>query len=177
MTDLDRSLAGDHAAVAAFLALADGAGAAWAVPRAPGKWSPSQVAEHVARILEESALVASGAPSKFPTISIFLRPLVRALIFNRILKRKAFLKMKASEAFNPTSGLATPAEARVRLEGALARFDQACRARAVSGQDVASSIFGTVSVADFARFQELHIRHHLLQMPGAASSRGDSMAV
>jgi hypothetical protein len=29
-------------------------------------------------------------------------------------------------------------------------------------------MFGRVSMADFARFQELHVRHHILQMPGAA---------
>ena len=168
MPDLDVSLAGVHAAVAALLATADGAGAAWTVPREPGKWSPSQIVEHVARIMEESANVASGAPSKFPTISFPLRPIVRVLVFKRILRRNAFLKMKASEALDPTAGSATPAEGRVRLEGALTRFDQACRARAASGQDVGSTIFGAVSVADFARFQELHVRHHLLQMPGAA---------
>jgi hypothetical protein len=173
MPDLETSLAGDHAAVAALLAAADRAGAAWTVPRAPGKWSPSQVVEHVTRILEESANVASGAPSKFPKMPFFVRPIARALVFNRTLRKNAFPdKMKASAAFDPASGpapapgSATPPEARVRLEGALKRFDQACRARAASGQDVMSTIFGAVSVADFARFQELHIRHHYLQMPG-----------
>jgi hypothetical protein len=168
MPDLDLSLTDVHAAGAALLASVDNAGAAWIVPRAPGKWSPSQVVEHVARILEESANVASGAPSKFPRIPVFLRPIVRSLVFNRILRRKAFLTMKASEALDPAAGSATPAEGRVRLEGALTRFDQACRAREASGQNVASTIFGSVSAADFARFQELHIRHHLLQMPAAA---------
>ena len=172
---LDMSLAGDHAAVDALLAAADRAGAAWTVPRAPGKWSPSQVVEHVARILEESANVASGAPSKFPKIPFFVRPIVRALVFNRTLRKNAFPnKMKASAAFDPASGSdpapgsATPPEAHLRLEGALNRFDQACRARAASGQNVMSTIFGAVSVEDFARFQELHIRHHYLQMPGVA---------
>ena len=172
MSDLDVSLAGDRAAVAALLAAADRAGAAWTVPRAPGKWSPAQVVEHVARILEESANVASGAPSKFPTIPFFLRPIVRALVFRRTLTKNAFPRMKASTAFDPASksepasGSATPSEARARLEGALNRFDQACRARAASGQAVMSTIFGEVPVAEFARFQELHIRHHYLQMPG-----------
>ena len=87
MSDLDLSLAGVHAAVAEFLATGDAAEATWTMPRAPGKWSPSQVVEHVARIMEESA--------------------------------------------------------------------------------VASTIFGTVSVADFARFQELHVRHHLRPLAGA----------
>jgi hypothetical protein len=174
MSDLSVSLAGDHAAVAALLAAADATGASWTVPRAPGKWSPSQVVEHVARILEESANVAAGAPSKFPKIPFFIRPIVRAIVFNRTLARNAFPKMKASPAFDPASGSdpapgsATPALARLRMEAALNRFDQACRARAASGRDVVSTIFGTVPVAEFARFQELHIRHHHRQMPGVA---------
>jgi hypothetical protein len=168
MSELNTSLAGVHAAIGALLATADGVGSAWKVPRAPGKWSPSQVVEHVARIMEESAKVAAGAPSAFPTVRFFLRPIARVLVFKRILRRKAFLKMKAIEAMDPPAGSATPAKARARLEAVLTRFDKACRARAASGQDVASTIFGAVPVADFARFQELHIRHHHLQLPGAA---------
>ena len=167
MPDIDRSLAKLRAAVGELVAAADRAGASWTKPRAPGKWSPSQVVEHVARIMEESANVAADRPSKFPTIPFFLRPIVRVLVFKRTLWRKAFPKMKAIAAFVPAAGSATPADGCVRLQGALAWFDQACRARAASGQDVASSIFGAVSVADFARFQELHVRHHLMHMPGA----------
>jgi hypothetical protein len=169
MADLETSLAGDHAAVAALLAAADRAGATWTVPRAPGKWSPSQVVEHVARIMEESANVASGIPSRFPTVPFFLRPIVRLMMFRRILRRNAFLKMKTGEGFDPPAGSATATQARVRLEAALTWFDQACRARADSGLEVASTIFGAVSVPDFVRFQELHIRHHLLQMPDPLS--------
>ena len=165
-SELNTSLRGVHDAIGALLATADGIGSAWKVPRAPGKWSPSQVVEHVARIMDESAKAAAGAPSAFPTIHPFLRPIVRVLVFKRILRRKAFLKMKAIEAMDPPTGSTTPREARVRLDAVLSRFDQACRARAASGQDVASTIFGAVSVADFARFQELHVRHHHLQLPG-----------
>src|SRR5712692_1944198 len=148
MSDL-QSLADLHAAVATFLATVDSVGATWTVPRAPGKWSPSQVVEHVARIMEESANVVAGAPSKFPTLPIVLRPVARLLVFRRILRRGAFLQMKAFESFKPAVGPNTVAAGRVRLEQALTRFDQACRARAASSRDVASTIFGTVSVADF----------------------------
>ena len=168
MPEIERPLAAVHAAVAELVAAAEAVGLAWTTPRAPGKWSPSQVVEHVARIMEESANVAADRPSKFPTIPFFLRPIVRVLVFKRTLWRKAFPKMKAIAAFVPAAGSATPADGCVRLQGALTRFDQACRARAASGQDVASTIFGAVPVADFARFQELHVRHHILQMPGAA---------
>jgi len=168
MPDIDLPLAGVHAAVAELVAAAERLEIAWTKPRAPGEWSPSQIVEHVARIMEESANVASNRPSKFPTVPFFVRPIARILVFKRTLWRNAFPKMKAIAAFVPAAGSATPADGRVRLHGALASFDQACRVRAASGQDVASSIFGNVPVADFATFQELHIRHHILQMPGAA---------
>jgi hypothetical protein len=168
MSELNTSLRSLDTTVSAILATADGVGSAWKIPRAPGKWSPSQVLEHVARIMDESAKVVAGAPSAFPTMPFLLRPIIRLLVFRRILRRKAFLKMKAIEAMDPPVGPATPAAARVRLKAVLARFDQASRARAASGQDVASPIFGAVPVADFARFQELHVRHHHLQLPGVA---------
>jgi hypothetical protein len=55
---------------------------------------------------------------------------------------------------------------------ALARFEQECRRRAASGQHVASSGFGRVSVEDLVRFQALHTRHPCKQMPGATLKTG-----
>ena len=167
MVDVNDALAAHRAAVMDFVAAAERSAATWTMPRAPGKWSPSQVVEHVARGLEGSANFLSGAPSILPPLPAFLRPLAR-LYFNRILKKDAFPKgWKSHKALDPTGGPATPAEARVRLEGALDRFDQECRRRAASGQNVAHPVFGTVSVEDFARFMALHTRHHCKQMPGA----------
>lgn len=91
--DLETALADHRAAVAALSAASEQSGDRWLAPPSPGKWSPSQVVEHVARALEESGHVAAGRPSKFP------------------------------------------------------------------------SIFGRVTVADYARFQACHTRHHLKQMP------------
>ncbi len=166
-----QALANLRTAVDGFLATVDKAGATWRQPRAPGKWSPSQVVEHVARIMEESANVAAGAPSKFPILPRAVRPVARLLVFRRILRRGRFLRMQAIDAFKPAEGPETPAAGRTRVEGALARFDHACRARAASNQAVASTLFGRVSVADFARFQELHVRHHHEQIGGAMAGR------
>ncbi len=166
MADVDAALRGNQDAIRDLIAAAERSGGVWTVPRAPRKWSPSQLVEHVARALEESAHVVSGAPSKFPTFPALVRPLVRGLFFNRVLKKKAFPKAKTTKAFSPASGPPTPAAARTRLEQAVAAFDRACRARAASGKSVESTIFGTVSVADYAKFQEVHTRHHCRQMPG-----------
>lgn len=167
MADVTDVLADNRAAVMDLVAAAERSAATWTTPRAPGKWSPSQVVEHVVGGLEEAANVVSGAPS-LPMPPAFLRPLLRLLFFNRILKKGVFPKgFKAAKALNPTSGPATPAEARVRLEGALARFDEECRRRAASGQHAVSTGFGTVPVEDLVRFNALHTRHHCKQMPGA----------
>ena len=169
MADVNDVLAANRAAVLDLVAAAERCAATWTTPRAPGKWSPSQVVEHVARSLEGSATTFSGGAPSIPMPPAFLRPLLRLLFFNRILKKGVFPKgFKAHKTMNPTSGPATPAEARVRLEGLLARFDQECRRRVAGGQQVVSTGFGTVSVVDFVRFNAMHTRHHCEQMPGAA---------
>lgn len=169
MADVNDALAANRAAVFELVAAAERSAATWTTPRAPGKWSPSQVVEHVAGGLDEGANAVSGVPSSIPMPPAFLRPLLRLLFFNRILKKGVFPKgFKAAKALDPTSGPATPTEARVRLEGALAGFDQECRRRVANGQHVVSTGFGTVSVEDFVRFNALHTRHHCKQMPGAA---------
>ncbi len=166
MADVNDELAANRAAVLDLIAAAERSAATWTTPRAAGKWSPSQVVEHVARGLEEGANIVSGTPS-VPGPPAFLRPLGR-LFFYRILRKGVFPKgFKALKALNPTSGPATPTEARVRLEGAFDRFDQECRKRAASGHNVRTSAFGTVSVEDLVRFNAIHTRHHCKQMPGA----------
>src|SRR5438552_2368741 len=102
MPDVNDALAANRAAVLDLVAAAERSAATWTTPRAPGKWSPSQVVEHVARGLEEGANVVSGAP-KIGMPPAFLRPLVR-LYFNRILKKGAFPKgWKANKAFDPAT--------------------------------------------------------------------------
>jgi len=166
MADVNTVLDANRAAVSELIAAAEKSGEGWLVPRAEGKWSPSQVVEHVARALEESANVVAGAPSKFPTLPSFVRPVIRTLFFKRALKNQSFPRGRTNRAFNPANGPATPQDARARLQAAMARFDRECRERASSGQPVTSTIFGEVTLVDYAQFQALHTRHHCRQMPG-----------
>ena len=82
MADVNDVFAANRAAVLDLVAAAERSAATWTTPRAPGKWSPSQVVEHVAGGLEEAANALSGAPT-IPMPPAFLRPLLR-LYFNRI---------------------------------------------------------------------------------------------
>ena len=167
MNDLETALTATRGAVDRMIAAADARVSVWTTPRAPGKWSPSQLIEHVARSIEESANEIEGNPTKFPHLPFFLKPIARGFLFNRVLRSGAFPKARTSGAFNPVSGPATPGEGRQRIGAALARFERACRAQARSPVD--SVVFGRVTLTDYVRFQEIHTRHHTKQLESQAA--------
>jgi hypothetical protein len=167
MADINTALAASKEAIDQLIMAGDRTGPAWTAARAPGKWSPSQIVEHVARSLEESANMAAGRPSKFPKLPRVVHPIVRGLLFKRVLRRAAFPKAKTNKAMDPASGPATPAEGRVRLQTAHQKFDEACRLTAANGDRMRTTIFGAVPVEEYVRFMELHTRHHAKQMTAA----------
>jgi len=160
MADINTALEASKDAMEQLILAGERTRTTWTSPRAPGKWSPSQIVEHVARSLEESANMAAGRPSKFPKLPALVHPIVRSLLFKRVLRKAAFPKAKTNKAMNPASGPATPAEGRTRLETAHQKFDEACRQTAAHGERLRTTIFGAVPVEDYVRFMELHTRHH-----------------
>ena len=164
MPDINAALAASKEAIEQLIVAGERTGPAWTASRAPGKWSPSQIVEHVARSLEESANMAAGRPSKFPKLPAVIHPVVRGLLFKRVLKKAAFPKAKTNKAMDPASGPATPSEGRARLVSAHQKFDEACRQIASQGERMRTTVFGAVRVEDYVRFMELHTRHHGRQM-------------
>src|SRR3989338_10970211 len=118
MTRMDTVLEANRNAVSDLVAVAGAREGVWTTPRAPGKWSPSQLVEHVARSLDESANEVRGVPSKFPNLPFFLRPLARTLLFNRVLKKGSFPRARTRPPFDPVEGPATLADAQRRLDQA-----------------------------------------------------------
>lgn len=169
MGEIDSVLAASREAVDRLIATAASTGLAWAAPPAPGKWSPSQIVEHVARSFDASVKVAAGQPSAFPRLPAIVHPVLR-IVFRQILKRGAFPKGKTTKAMNPLDGPATPAEGRSRLEAAHDRYETACRQLAARGEPMRTPMFGAVPVEDFVRFMELHTRHHHRQIGVRAAS-------
>jgi hypothetical protein len=163
MADVNVVLDANRDAIRELIARAERCHGNWDVPRAPGKWSPSQVVEHVAKSLEESAAMVSGGQSGLPRLPFFLRPIAR-VFFNRMVKTGIIPKGRAAKALRPGAVPPTPAAARQRLETAFTKFEDACRERAANSDAVNSSVFGTVQLRDYARFMEIHTRHHCKQM-------------
>ena len=169
MSELTMRLEANRSAVEAFSAAIDVAAGEWTTPRAPGKWSPSQLVEHLARSYEQGGNVVTGEPTLLPTMPAPVRPLMRVLFFNRIVMKGAFPKTKTMKGMDPDSGAATPAEGRARFEAAAAAFEHTCTAQ--TGPHITSGAFGRVRLSDYVRFMELHTRHHLEQMPEAKPDR------
>jgi hypothetical protein len=159
--DLNSALAESRVALEKLIAAGERSGSAWATPPAPGKWSPSQIVEHVAMALEESGKNIKGEPNAFPSLPKLVRPVVRALFFSRILKKNEFIKGKTNKAMNPSAGPTTPADGRTRLKRAHNAFERACLEH---GARFDHGIFGNISTADYARFQALHTQHHTRQI-------------
>jgi hypothetical protein len=164
MADIDSALAANKDAIEQLMAVGERTATGWVSARAPGKWSPSQIVEHVARSLEESANMAAGVPSKFPKLPALIHPVVRSLLFKRVLRNGAFPKARTNKAMNPTSGPATPAEARARLDRAHQKFQEAGRQIDSQGGRMRTTMFGAVAVEEYVRVMELHTRHHGAQI-------------
>ena len=107
MADINTALDASKDAMEQLIIASERRRTDWTSPRAPGKWSPSQIVEHVARSLEESANMAAGRPSKFPKLPSVVLPIVRGLLFKRVLRNAAFPKAKTNNAMDPASGPAT----------------------------------------------------------------------
>ena len=164
MSDLDTMLEANRVAVDELLAAAERCEPVWDRPRAPKKWSPAQIVEHVARSLEEGGNVIAERPSKLPSLPFFLRPLA-GMFLRRIVRTGSFPKAKTNKAMNPIEGPATVDAGRERLRSGLQAFERECRAREAAGGRFRSPAFGALSVEEYAKFTELHTRHHTRQMP------------
>jgi DinB family protein len=167
MSAVDASLAEARREVDDMVRTATTCADCWTTPRAEGKWSPSQVLEHVARSLEASAGDVTGAKTSFPDMPRLLRPVLRRMLFRRVLETGTFQKARTNKAMNPERGPASPSEGIARLESTWSVFASACTDATARGNSVAKSrIFGEVPLADYIRFQGLHTRHHRAQMRG-----------
>lgn len=163
MADIRSALTDGAREVDEMVAAMNRAGAAWASPPAPGKWSPAQIVEHVARSFEASALDVHGQRSGFPQLPGLVRPVVRAVLFRRVLRTGTFPKAKTNKAMNPAVGPASPAEGAERLRTAWKAFETAVE-RATTSAAASSKVFGQVPLSEYIQFQVYHARHHRGQM-------------
>ena len=167
MVDLSMALAANLTAVRDFNAATDTLGAVWTTPRAPGKWSPAQLAEHIAVSYEVSSRMLRGEDVGLRPVPRLLRPLLRWFVIRNILETGNFGRpARTFKPFEPVSPSANPAAARARLDASVAAFEKQVRAGTPIGDfTFVHPAFGKLHVSDYVRLQEVHTRHHMKQLP------------
>jgi hypothetical protein len=156
----------NRTAVSAFVTAARAISqSAWSTPRAPGKWSPAQVTEHVAIAYEVSRSIVNGQYSGGAPPRV-LRPVIRTLFLRPVLKAGRFTRRgKAPAPFQPSSSPGSVADVTARLNNAAAAFQRDIAAAAAAGRTVIDHpFFGRLSLADYSRLQAIHTRHHAQQL-------------
>lgn len=139
----------------------------WARSLAPGKWSPAQVAEHLALTYEGVLREVEGGSPLRVRLSAVHRALLRWLLLPHILFHRSFpLRAPAVRELRP-EGEAHPARDAVlpRLEALGERFERELDAawRAGGGR-VTHPFFGSVPPTKALRFCAVHLEHHRRQL-------------
>lgn len=164
MSSIEPYLRANRLAVLEFLTLATRSPDHWMVPLRPGKWSPAELVEHLSITFDESRKVVLGAPSAFPSVPRPLRPVLRALVLRRVNRSGRLPNGRTPPAFSPGLPPPAPAQGRARLERSLGEFEDACGTHLSATSQIASTVFGRITLGEFVRFQEVHVRHHAYQV-------------
>jgi len=165
MTEIETAIADNRAAVEEFVAAARALDAArWGRPLAEGKWSPAQIAEHLAVVYEYNRKVVTGTAAR--VAPRFLQPLAKWFIVTRTLKAGAFTrKGRAPGIFQPSAAPPAATAVLTRLTNAVAGFENDIRSgHPEARHNVAHPFFGTLPTVDYLRLQAIHARHHRSQL-------------
>lgn len=164
MADLQATLHSHRQAVDAFLTAARGMPAVqWKEPRARGKWSPAQIVEHLALTYEGGRSILHGGATG-PAVPALLRPLIRTYLLQPVLWTGRFFPgSRAPKAFQPTGSPVTQDVMLARLQAAAQAFEK--YVSGAQGTHIEHPFFGRLSLVDFVRLQETHIKHHYRQLP------------
>jgi hypothetical protein len=160
-----------RAALSALLATlrsvpADG----WLRPRAEGKWSPAEVADHLALVYRVMLAELDGAPAlprrAGPAATRVLRwVLLPHILFHRTIP----VRVKAPREVRPRRDLRGPDETIRGLQELADRVE--ARLAADGDARITHPYFGSLRAATALRFCAAHMEHHRRQIAAPSASR------
>jgi hypothetical protein len=160
-------------ALAAFADAAEHVPAdAWKMPRAPGKWSPAQIAEHLALAYEAMLSELRGGPAMKPRAKPWQQTIFRWVVLPHILFHRSIPRAASPREMRPAAE-AGPDRAPVlhRLAERAGELERELgRARRAGGGYLTHPYFGPVPPLKVLRFAGVHLDHHRKQL-GASGSK------
>ncbi len=153
-------------AVRRFVATAEGLGSdAWTRPRAPGKWSPAQTAEHLVLAYEAVLRELAGEPGVRLRATGWRQRLLRWVLLPHILFHRSFpLAVVAPREIRPPKVHADRGALLARMRELAARAERELDAARGTGARVTHPYFGALPAVPALRFLAVHVEHHLRQL-------------
>lgn len=139
---------------------------AWAQPRAPEKWSPAQVAEHMSLVYEALLRELAGEGAMAMRLPPLRQKVLRWVLLPHILFHRSFpLRARAPRETRPGDAHPDRATVLARLRDGAERFEHDLnRARGNGGVHLTHPYFGCVEPVKTLRFCAVHLEHHRRQL-------------
>ncbi len=141
----------------------------WEVPCAPGKWSPAEIAEHLALAYGPLLAELEGGAGYSLRVKGWKQRLARWRYLPLILERGLFPPgVRAPREARPAGHAASPEAAAARLAESASHFGRRLTEAQASGPvRLTHAYFGKLTAPQILRLLAVHARHHCAQLPGA----------
>ncbi|HEV2146922.1 MAG TPA: DinB family protein [Longimicrobiaceae bacterium] len=138
---------------------------AWARPRARGKWSPGQVADHLARSYAAILGELRGGEGVRPRVPAWQQRVFRWTVLPHMLFHRSFpLRASAPREIRPAADTPDRAEVLGRLRALAAETERGMEAALGSGATISHPYFGPLPLRTALRFCAVHVEHHTRQL-------------
>ena len=147
------------------------AGADWGRARDAKKWSPAQIAEHLAVAYDPLLSELDGGPGFRMVFPWWKRRILRWKFLAPILAGRFPSGVTAPREVRPSTTSPSPEDAARKLtERAGAFIDRLARARQAGKAKVTHPYMGRLSDVEALRFLTSHAHHHRRQLPGGEAA-------
>jgi DinB superfamily len=138
---------------------------AWQTPRAPGKWSPAQIAEHLALAYEAMLGELRGGPAMKPRAKPWQQTVFRWVVLPHVLFHRSIPRASSPREMRPPETGPDRAAVLHRLAQRADEMERELdRARRAGGGYLTHPYFGPVPPLKLLRFAGVHLDHHRKQL-------------
>jgi hypothetical protein len=143
----------------------------WDAPRAPGKWSPAEIAEHLSLSYAPLLAELDGGAGYALRLTGWKLRLARWRYLPVILERGVFPPGgRAPREARPAGHSASPEAAAARLAESASHFERRLTEAQASGPvRLTHAYFGKLAAPQILRLLAVHARHHRRQLPGGSN--------
>lgn len=139
--------------------------AIWTTPASAGKWSPQQIAEHLALAYDPLLSELSGGPGFALRLSWWKRRLARWRFLPGILRGRFPRGAPAPREIRPTGGSGDPEGAAQRFSAQAERFERRLtQAHAAGPVRLTHAYFGGLDAVEVLKLLTSHAYHHRKQL-------------